>query len=189
MPNEKEALNSLEKIIAQKSYDETSFYDFLRFWAELETNKPIVLFLDEFDVLAGESLVTMLTQFRTGYTDRPEHFPQTICLVGVRDLRDYKIKIKQQEELGILYSPFNIKAESLLLPIFSLEDVRALYHQHTQETGQPFTEEAIVYAFTQTDGQPWLVNALAYQACFRDLLDRSQVISLEVLQRARESLN
>ena len=106
----------------------------------------------------------------------------------MRDLRDYKVKTKQQEALGVLYSPFNIKAESLILADFSEEDVKTLYEQHTKDTGQIFTEEAIRYAFEQTQGQPWLVNALAYQACFRDVQDRSSPVTREVLERARESL-
>jgi hypothetical protein len=56
------------------------------------------IFLDEFDGLIGSSLVSLLKQFRDGYQDRPHNFPQTICLIGVRDLRDYKIKTKTQEE-------------------------------------------------------------------------------------------
>ena len=187
LPYEEVALNYLEHIISKKDYTETSVYTFLRFWAE-HAKKPIVLFLDEFDVLAGESMIAMLTQIRTGYTDRPDHFPQTICLVGIRDLRDYKIKTIQQEELGVLYSPFNIKAESIVLPNFSKEDIKILYEQHTEETGQSFTAEACSYAFEQTQGQPWLVNALAYQACFRDVEDRTQTITKEVLERAREAL-
>jgi type II secretory pathway predicted ATPase ExeA len=166
---------------------ERSFFRVLRFWSE-ESRKPVVLFLDEFDGLMGDSLVALLKQFRDGYQDRPEHFPQTICLIGVRDLRDYKIKTKTQEELGVLYSPFNVKAESIVLPNFSEEDVRTLYLQHTQETGQQFTEEAIEYAYYLTQGQPWLVNALAYQACFRDVQDRSITITKEIIKRAKEEL-
>ncbi len=187
LPKETEALDYLEKVLITKDYSETGVYAFLRFWAE-HSKKPLVLFFDEFDVLAGEPLIAMLTQIRTGYTDRPEYFPNTICLVGVRDLRDYKIKTKIQEEMGILYSPFNIKAESIVLPAFSKEDIKTLYQQHTQETGQIFTEEAFAYAFEETQGQPWLVNALAYQACFRDVEDRTQTITKEVLERAREAL-
>ncbi|MES2199117.1 MAG: hypothetical protein V4489_02995 [Chlamydiota bacterium] len=78
----------------------------------------------------------------------------------------------------------------MILPDFSLEDIKNLYRhrQHTQETGQAFTEEAMEYAFTQTQGQPWLVNALVYQACFRDVQDRSIPITKEVLEKAREAL-
>ncbi len=187
LPKEKEALEYLEKTL-DKPIKKSAVLQFLYFWSQVDPKKPLVIFFDEFDVLAGDSLITMLTEFRTGYTDRPGHFPQTICLVGVRDLRDYKIKTKQQEELGILYSPFNIKAESLVLPDFSLEDVRTLYTQHTQDTGQIFTNEAIEYAFEQTRGQPWLVNALAYQACFRDVQDRTVPITRQVLEQAKEAL-
>ncbi|MES2199235.1 MAG: ATP-binding protein, partial [Chlamydiota bacterium] len=102
IPQESTALLYLEKIIKEKNYDETGIYDFLRFWAEEDKNKPLIIFFDEFDVLAGDPLVTLLSQIRTGYTDRPEHFPQTICLVGVRDLRDYKIKTSEEKELSIL---------------------------------------------------------------------------------------
>ena len=191
LPEEKKALSYLENIIRIKNYERTGVYDFLRFWAgenAVQGGKPLVLFFDEFDVLSGDSLIALLTQFRTGYTDRPASFPQTICLVGVRDLRDYKIKTAKPEELGILYSPFNIKAESLTLPDFSEKDVETLYKQHEKETGQIFTEDAISYAFEETQGQPWLVNALAYQACFRDVKDRSQPINKEVMQRSREAL-
>ena len=187
LPFETEALKYLEKIISEKDYQKSGMYNFLRFWSGV-SKKPLVIFFDEFDVLAGDSLITFLTQFRTGHTDRPEDFPQTICLVGVRDLRDYKIKTKQQEELGVLYSPFNIKSDSLILPDFSLSDVKTLYGQHTRETGQIFTDEAIEYAYDQTQGQPWLVNALAYQACFRDIEDRSIPITKEVMEQAREAL-
>ena len=40
--------------------------------------------------------------------------------------------------------------------------------QHTSDTGQKFSEEALerVYYFTQ--GQPWLVNALGRELCFDD---------------------
>jgi hypothetical protein len=159
----------------------------LRFWSE-SSSKPLAIFFDEFDGLMGDSLIALLKQFRSGYSKRPKHFPQTICLIGVRDLRDYKIKTKTQEELGILYSPFNIKAESIILPNFSLEDVRTLYLQHTQETGQQFTGEAIEYAYYLTQGQPWLVNALAYQACFRDVQDRSITVTKEIIDSAKEQL-
>jgi len=186
LPDQQSLINFIDQEL-KSSDKEFSFYSIMRFWAR-ESKKPIVLFLDEFDGLVGSSLISLLKQFRDGYQDRPHNFPQTICLIGVRDLRDYRIKTKTQEELGVLYSPFNIKAESLILPNFSQEDVRTLYLQHTQETRQQFTEEAIEYAYYLTQGQPWLVNALAYQACFRDVQDRSITITKEIIDRAKEEL-
>src|SRR5207248_2041301 len=85
-------------------------------------------------------------------------------------------------------SAFNIKAESLVLPNFSLEQVRDLYAQHTTETRQKFTDEAVEYTFYLTQGQPWLVNALAYQACFRDVTDRNQTITKDIIEHAKNIL-
>jgi len=186
LPREKAAIAYLDKVLSEP-IQESGVSQFLRFWAK-KNKKPLVVFFDEFDVLAGNSLIALLTQFRTGYTARPQYFPQTICLIGVRDLRDYKIKTKTEEELGLLYSPFNIKAESLVLPNFSLRDIQQLYEQHTKETGQVFTEETVQYVFAQTRGQPWLVNALAYQACFRDVTDRTCPITQDIIELARETL-
>ncbi len=187
LSTETAALSFLKNIISEDKYSEETLYTFLHFWAS-ESKKPLILFFDEFDVLAGDSLITILTQIRTGYSKRPKHFPQTICLIGIRDLRDYRTTTKTQEELGVLYSPFNVKAESLVLSNFSQQEVRTLYLQHTQETGQKFADDAINYAFDQTQGQAWLVNALAYQACFRDVKDRSVTITQEILERAKETL-
>ncbi len=151
-------------------------------------DKPFILFIDEIDSLVGDTLISVLRQLRTGYIKRPEHFPQSICLIGVRDVRDYRIWSETEHSMILGGSAFNIKAESLVLHNFSPEQVRYLYEQHTQETGQHFTDEAIEYAFYLTQGQPWLVNALAYQACFKDITDRTQPITKEVIERAKETL-
>ncbi len=161
--------------------------DFLTFWAE-RSDKPIFLCIDEIDSLIGDTLIAVLRQLRAGYAMRPKHFPQSICLVGVRDVRDYRIWSDENQSSIVGGSAFNIKAESLVIAPFSLEEVKALYLQHTLATNQQITEEAIEYAYEQTQGQPWLVNALAYEACFRDVTDRSQAISKQVMQRARDQL-
>ncbi len=165
----------------------TEVSSFLRYWTEV-SSKPTLFFVDEIDALIGDTLISVLRQIRSGYADRPDWFPQTVCLIGLRDVRDYRIYSSNDNQIVLGGSAFNVKAESLTIEAFSLAEVRALYLQHTQATGQKFTEEAINYAFEQTQGQPWLVNALAYQACFRDVLDRSQPIILEIMQRTRETL-
>ena len=59
--------------------------------------KPIVLVIDEIDALVGDSLVSILRQIRSGYANRPKAFPQTIILCGVRDVRDYRIVLSNQD--------------------------------------------------------------------------------------------
>ena len=80
--------------------------------------KPLVLFIDEIDALVGDSLVSVLRQIRAGYDQRPQNFPISIVLCGVRDVRDYRIVLSNQDIItgG---SAFNIKAESLRLGNFS----------------------------------------------------------------------
>ncbi|MFM7580071.1 MAG: ATP-binding protein, partial [Microcystaceae cyanobacterium] len=82
----------------------------------------------------------------------------------------------------------NIKVASLTMGNFSVEEVRSLYQQHTEATGQPFTPEAINQAFELTDGQPWLVNALARQATEFLVEDHTQPITREIIDQAKEIL-
>ena len=54
--------------------------------------KPLVLLIDEIDSLVGDTLISVLRQLRAGYDRRPEGFPQSVALCGVRDVRDYRIR-------------------------------------------------------------------------------------------------
>ena len=157
-------------------------------WAEADP-KPLVLLIDEIDALVGDALLAVLRQLRAGYDRRPEHFPQSVLLCGVRDVRDYRIHSKQANAAIAGGSAFNIKSRSLRLGDFSPQQVQALLAQHTAETGQAFTAEALAMIWTQTQGQPWLVNALADQACFRDgVSDRREPITADAIGQAREQL-
>jgi len=129
----------------------------------------VVLFLDEIDALHDESLVSVLRQLREGLASRPKAFRQSVALIGLRDVRDYKIRSQVRPEGSTLgtSSPFNVKAESLTLRHFTPAEVSELLGQHTAETGQPFTEEARAEVFGQSRGQPWLVNALASELTTR----------------------
>ncbi|MFI5342936.1 MAG: AAA-like domain-containing protein [Chlamydiales bacterium] len=150
--------------------------------------KPLALFIDEIDALIGDSLLSVLRQIRAGFKDRPAGFPQSICLIGLRDVRDYRVWSKEQGIYVSTSSPFNIKAESLTIANFTKSQVQELYNQHTEATGQVFTENALEHAYYLTQGQPWLVNALAYQACFRDVLNRSIPINKETIERSKKQL-
>ena len=124
--------------------------------------KPLVVFFDEVDCLSDDTLVTFLRQLRDGYvTRRASPFPASIALVGMRDIRDYKARVRLDGQTLGDASPFNIITEDLTLGNFSENDVARLYAQHTEATGQNFDPEAVSLAWRVTRGQPWLVNALA----------------------------
>ena len=151
--------------------------------------KPIVLIIDEIDALVGDSLVSVLRQVRSGYANRPKAFPQSIILCGVRDVRDYRIVLSNQD-IVTGGSAFNIKATSLHLDNFSKEEIHELYMQHTQETGQVFDEACFPMVWEATEGQPWLVNALGHEVTWniRENRDRSVRIIPEMIDKAIENI-
>ena len=158
----------------------------LRAWAQANS-RPVVLLIDEIDALQNAALLSILRQIRAGYSDRPAGFPSSVALIGLRDVRDYKIASGGSMRLGSA-SPFNIKARSLMLSNFSAAEVSALYQQHTEETGQQFTPEALQTAFVLTQGQPWLVNALAKMAVEELAPDAATPITAETIDQARDVL-
>ena len=150
---------------------------------------PLVLFLDEIDALVGDGLVSVLRQIRAGYDQRPQHFPQTIVLCGVRDVRDYRIVLSNQD-IVTGGSAFNIKAKSLRLGNLTKEEIHDLYMQHTAATGQEFDEACFPMIWEATEGQPWLVNALGYEVTMKmkENRDRSIRIIPEMIYRAQENI-
>jgi len=148
---------------------------------------PLVIFVDEIDALSDETLISVLRQFRSGYPNRPKGFPQSLALIGMRDVRDYKYASGGSERLQSS-SPFNIKVQSFTLSNFTFADVNRLYKQHTEATGQIFTTEAIDLAFLLTQGQPWLVNAIAKEIVEYIAKDPSIPITPELVNQAKEIL-
>lgn len=105
------------------------------------SDRPFVLLIDEIDALVGDTLISVLRQIRASYDKRPENFPISIVLCGVRDIITGG-------------SAFNINAESLRLGNFTKVDVKNLLLKHTTETGQIFEDAAIDQIFNEIDGQP-----------------------------------
>lgn len=149
--------------------------------------RPLVVFLDEIDALRDMVLLSVLRQLRDGHPTRPEGFPWSLALVGLRDVRDYKVASGGSPHLQT-NSPFNIKAESLSMREFTADEVGELYAQHTAATGQRFDEGAVARAHALTEGQPWLVNALARQCVEVLVTDRATAITADDIDRAKEIL-
>ena len=64
--------------------------DALSLWAQASP-RPLVIFIDEIDALQDQALISILRQLRDAYPNRPEAFPQSVGLIGLRDVRDYKV--------------------------------------------------------------------------------------------------
>ena len=158
----------------------------LRAWAQASP-RPLVLFIDEIDSVQDQALISILRQLRDGYRSRPKNFPLSVGLIGLRDVRDYKVASGGSERLNTA-SPFNIKVRSITLRDFNASEVAELYQQHTSDTGQVFTPEATATAFDLTQGQPWLVNALAKEVVEEMVTDTTVVITPEHIFQAKEVL-
>jgi hypothetical protein len=85
-------------------------------------------------------------------------------------------------------SPFNVAVESLRIGDFTADEVAALYGQHTAETGQEFTPEAIERAFALSQGQPWLVNALAREVTQKMRIKPPDPVTADHVETAKERL-
>ena len=161
----------------------------LKQWT-LHTPKPTILLIDEVDALIGDTLISLLRQIRAGYAQRPEAFPHSLVLCGVRDIRDYRIHTAGNEIItgG---SAFNIKAASIRMDNFTYEECVTLWKQHTEATGQPIDDGVFPELWEDTKGQPWLVNALGHELVWKDVelrKDKTLPMTLERYKAARERL-
>jgi len=143
-----------------------------------QLNKPLVLLFDEADCLSEGTLILFLRQLRDGFNTRQRApFPSSVALVGMRNIRDYKAKLRPDSDTLGSASPFNISARSLTLKNFSREEIATLYAQHTEAKGQVFLSEIVDKVFEQTQGQPWLVNAIAKEI-IEDILGNDPLKSI-----------
>jgi DNA polymerase III delta prime subunit len=166
----------------------TKLTDYLKAWCDTQA-KPIVLLIDEADSLYDDVMVNLLRQLRNGFQWRPKGFPSSVALVGLRDIREYRMKARADNPSLGTGSPFNVKSESFMLNFFSKEEVDSLLDQHTQATGQVFSAEVRSKIFGYSGGQPWLTNALAYQIvskiCGNDF---TKTITPDMVDTAKENL-
>jgi len=152
--------------------------------------KPLVILFDEIDCLSNGTLIAFLRQLRSGYVSRSAiPFVHSVGLIGMRNIRDYKGKIREERETLGSASPFNIVTKVMTLRDFTKEEVSVLYAQHTEVTGQVFSHEVIDSVYHQTQGQPWLVNAVVREIVTEILeSDYSKSITPEHVGQAVETI-
>ena len=152
--------------------------------------RQLAIFIDEIDALSDGTLIAFLRQLRSGYVTRSRiPFPASVALVGMRNIRDYKAQVRPDAHTLGSASPFNIISDVLTLRNFNAEEVRELYAQHTEVTGQVFEPDAVAEAYRLTDGQPWLVNAIARE-CVEKIHDfhYEEPITFDDIGLAKEAI-
>jgi AAA+ ATPase superfamily predicted ATPase len=156
-----------------------------------QLDKPLVILFDEVDCLLNGTLISFLRQLRDGYINRSAGTPfvHSIALVGMRNIRDYKAQIREEQETLGSYSPFNIVSDTFTLQNFTKQEVTNLYLQHTQQTEQVFSTDVIDKIYHYTQGQPWLINAIAREIVVNILNnDFSQLIKPEYVEQAVQTI-
>ncbi len=191
--NEIEIHAGLDKSAFLKNADYNDYTAVLRmslFRFCTDLKKPLVIFFDESDCLSNGTLIAFLRQLRYGYVNRSRApFVHSVGLIGMRNIRDYKGKIREEQETLGSARPSNIVTKALTLKNFTKEEVRELYHQHTQDTGQVFPADVTDSIYYYTQGQPWLVNAAAREIVAEILeSDHTKEIRADHAEKAVEAI-
>jgi len=155
-----------------------------------ELDKPLILFFDEVDCLQNGTLINFLRQLRNEFVNRSDiPFAHSIALVGMRNIRDYKAKIRNNSDTLKSASPLNIVTKSLTIVNFTLKEVRKLIQQHVGQTGQKVEPAAVDKVFYYSQGQPWLTNALMREVVMEQLNnDFSITITPEHIDEAAQTI-
>ena len=132
--------------------NQLSLRQFLKTLGKVLEDQRVVLIIDEFDAIPRDAVKGFLRVLREIYLSGRTRCPHSVGIIGVKDITqlDYDRSI----------SPFNIQDE-FRLPPFTLEQVRELLAQYTDEVGQAFAPEVIESIHRQTAGQPFLANRFA----------------------------
>ncbi len=110
--------------------------------------KPVILFIDEFDSLPPGVIDRLITLFRDMCLKRESFVIHSLALIGVRAV------LGVESERG---SPFNIQ-KSLHVPNLTREETCQIFEQYQNESGQRIMPEVIEKVYESTLGQPGLVG-------------------------------
>jgi len=155
------------------------FRRFSNFLEHHHNRQKVVLIIDEFDGIPRAVLSDFLYSLRHIYLSGRDRCPHSVGIVGVKSIT--------QLNYDCSISPFNIQDE-FKLPNFTLEQVRELLSQYTEEVGQPFASEVIESIHKQTAGQPVLVNRFAQILTEEMDILKTEPITMEHFSKAHAQL-
>ena len=163
--------------------DHLSMLEFFRQLASFleaeDSEQKVVIIIDEFDGIPEAALNDFLHTLRHIYIAGKPRCPHSVSIIGVKSIT----------QLGYdrSISPFNIQ-EEFHLPNFTLEEVRDLLGQYTEEVHQAFAPEVITSIYKQTAGQPVLVNRLAQILTEEIDIPKTEAITLAHFTKAHTQL-
>ncbi|MCE7990016.1 MAG: hypothetical protein DYG89_53400, partial [Caldilinea sp. CFX5] len=111
-------------------------------------DRPLILLIDEADTAPPVLLDAIVGRFREMYLYRESNWLHGLALIGVRAVMG--IESKQG-------SPFNVQ-RSLHIPNLTPDEVKALFQQYQEESGQPIDPAVVQEVYQGTNGQPGLVG-------------------------------
>ena len=155
------------------------FRRFSNFLEQHHNRQKVVLIIDEFDGIPRAVLSDFLYSLRHIYLSGRDRCPHSVGIVGVKSIA--------QLNYDRSISPFNIQDE-FKLSNFSLEQVRELLSQYTDEVGQPFVPAVIESIHKQTAGQPVLVNRFAQILTEEMGIRKNEPITTEHFSKAHAQL-
>ena len=155
------------------------FRRFSNFLEHHQNRQKVVLVIDEFDGISRTVLSDFLYSLRHIYLSGRDRCPHSVGIVGVKSIT--------QLNYDRSISPFNIQDE-FKLSNFTLEQVRELLSQYTDEVGQPFVPTVIESIHKQTAGQPVLVNRFAQILTEEMGIPKTEPITMEHFSKAHGQL-
>ena len=111
-------------------------------------DRPVILFIDEFDSLPPGVIDRLVTLFRDMFLKCDTYLLHGLALIGVRAV------LGVASERG---SPFNIQ-RSLHVPNLRREEVEGLFLQYQEESRQVIDPDVVEKVYENTRGQPGLVS-------------------------------
>ncbi len=111
-------------------------------------DKPLIMLIDEVDTIPPALLDLLVGRFRELYLYRAKNWLHGLALTGVRAV------VGMESKRG---SPFNVQ-RSMQVGNLTDEEVREMYQQYQDESGQPIAPEVVETVYNNTRGQPGLVS-------------------------------
>ena len=160
----------------------TDHFSMMAFFEQLGSSLEhhrVVLFIDEFDGIPQAIVSDFLYALRYIYLSEEFHCPHSVGIVGVKNIR----QLNYDDSI----SPFNIQDE-FLVPNFTLDQVRELLAQYTDEVEHPFAPTVIEMLHKQTAGQPFLINRAAQILTAELNIPKTEAITMAHFSKAHTQL-